>query len=119
MNVLHNYKLPESRVCGSYFPGINQNLAQGQPCCESQSHLFGNAKPQYWKICDNIINEMCYRLMQGLRNIRILIQGQLYNNQRGLALKHDRSWSSDITSSASALQLPSEGSSDPQVGLVE
>lgn len=99
-------------MCGSYFPGINQKLAQGQPYCKSQSHLFGNAKPQYWKIRDNIINEMCYQLMQGLRNIRISIQGQLYNKQRGLALKHGRSWSSSVTSSASALQLPSEGGSD-------
>lgn len=41
---------------------------------------------------------MCYHFMQGLRNIRISIQGQLYNKQTAWALNHDTSWASNVTS---------------------
>lgn len=55
--------------------------------------------------------------MQGLRDIRISIQGQIYNKQRAWALQHDRSWASYIKSLTSALQSQSEESSD-FIGLV-
>lgn len=55
---------------------------------------------------------MCYQLMQELRNMRISIQGQPFNRQKGLGLKQDRSWASYRISLALALQPPSEGSGD-------
>lgn len=36
--------------------------------------------------------------MQGLRNIKISTQGQLYNKQGTWVLKHDKTWASHIMS---------------------
>lgn len=44
--------------------------------------------------------------------MRISIQGQPFNRQKGLGLKQDRSWASYRISLALALQPPSEGSGD-------